>query len=273
MNSAHSNGVVTAGVQFGSVIRGMEGNFSRNIRAAEAFGSTLSFLTPVVEAAFPIVGAATLGYALFEMGKHAYEAWENIVNLKSAIEGLNQLQIKVDADHGKALDTQEAAVESILAKTQGQSASLTQKYSYQSNKGLDLSDYFYSDQFKKLPDDVKGTFEETYKNVAPQDAKARIESITATIKKLQDAIAGVKDGSIGAFLPVINGAGPSSTRKPPPLLSGAAYGSAADSRRVGRSKRHSHCNPAINADGCCGSAGRGCEEGSNGGEGGRGEGG
>jgi hypothetical protein len=88
---AHSTGYAVApSVRFGSVLRGMEGGFSRNVRAAEYFGASLSFLEPIMSKAFPVVGAATLGWALFEMGKHAYEAFENIVQLKGAIEGLNR---------------------------------------------------------------------------------------------------------------------------------------------------------------------------------------
>lgn len=213
VSAAHGRGASSA-VQFGSVMRGLEGNFSRNIRAAEAFGSSLSFLGPLVEVAFPIVGAAALGYALVEMSKHAYEAWQNIVNLRSAIEGLNQLQIKVDSDHGRAGDQQESAVESILERTQGRAAAATQKYSYQSQQPLDLSSYFYSDQFKKLPNDVKGTFEATYKNVAPADAQAKIQQITKTVNELTAALDGVKNHTIGAFLPVINGSGPGASRDP-----------------------------------------------------------
>lgn len=210
---AHSRGVSSA-VQFGSVIRGLEGNFGRNIRAAEVFGSTLSFLGPVMEAAFPVVGALTLVGVLGEMGKHAYDVYQNIVNLRSAIQGLNQLQIKVESGHTEAEDKQEGDVESILEKTVGRSAALKQKYSYQSQKPLNLSSYFYSDQFKNLPNDVKGTLEQTYKNVAPADAQARIASITKTVNDLQSAITGVKNGTVGAFLPVINGKGPGATRDP-----------------------------------------------------------
>jgi hypothetical protein len=213
VNSAHSSGV-SAGVQFGSVIRGLEGNFSRNVRAAEAFGSTLSFLTPVIAAAFPVVGALTLGYALVEMGRHAYEAFENIVNLRSAIEGINQLQISTDVGHNRAGEQQENSVESILGTTANRSTSLQQRLSYQSQQPFDLSSYFYSDQFKKLPDDVKGTFEKTYKNVAPADAQSRIQQITKTVNDLQAALNGVQNHTIGAFLPVINGSGPSASRNP-----------------------------------------------------------
>lgn len=214
VNAAHTRGVSSA-VQFGSVIRGLEGNFSRNVRAAEVFGSTLGFLGPLVEAAFPVVGAVTLGYAIFEMGKHAYDAWENVVNLKSAIEGLNSLQIDTDKDAKRDRDAVENATESILDKTAGRSASLQQKYSYQSNQPVDLSSLFQADVYKKLPDDIKGNYESTYKSIAPADLPTRLKLITETVNGLRSALAGVKDGSISAFnLPVFNGASPNATRDP-----------------------------------------------------------
>lgn len=215
VSAAHGRGA-SAAVQFGSVMRGMEGNFSRNVRAAESFGASLSFLGPIVDAAFPIVGAAALGYALFEMGKHAYDAFENVVMLRDAVKGLNEMQIKVDSDHTRSQDKQESDVENILEHSGlgGKSAALKQRYNYQSQKPIDLSSYFYSDSYKKLPDDVKGSFENTYKSIAPGDAAAKIQKITTTINDLNNAISGVKNHTIGAFLPVINGKGPGATRDP-----------------------------------------------------------
>lgn len=208
VNEAHTRGIPPA-VQFGSVLRGMEGNFTRNVRAAEAFGSSLSFLGPLVDAAFPVVGAATLGYALFEMGKNAYDAFQNIVNLKSSIEALNNLQIDTDKEAQRNRDAVESSVESVLGKTGGQVASLGQKYTYQSAKNVDLSSFFYSDDFKKRPNEVKGNFESMYKSIAPSDLPARLRDITATVNGLESAIAGVKDGSISAFnLPSFAGTGP-----------------------------------------------------------------
>ena len=186
----HATGYAVApSVRFGSVLRGMEGGFSRNIRAAEYFGASLSFLEPLMATAFPIVGAATLGYALFEMGKHAYEAFENIVMLKGAIDGLNQMQIQVDTTVNKDKDSAEDSVEGILEATKGHPAALKQKYAYQGQKPLDLSSYFYTDTFKKLPDDVKANYEKMYKSVAPADVPDRLRSIK---KELVDIAAAKK---------------------------------------------------------------------------------
>lgn len=210
VSAAHTRGV-PPGVRFGSVMRGIEGNFSRNVRAAEVFGSTLSFLEPFVAAAFPVVGALTLGYALVEMGKHAYEAFENIVQLKGAIDGLNALQINVANTVGKNNDSAEASVESILEATQGRAASLRQKYSYQSQKPLDLASYFYSDEFKKLPDNIKGNYERMYKSVAPADVPERLRSIKKEIVDLNAAAAQAK---VSPFVPRVGGFGPSATSDP-----------------------------------------------------------
>lgn len=214
VNEEHSVGVTKA-VQFGSVIRGMEGNFSRNIRAAEAFGSTISALGPIVEKAFPVVGAVTLGYAIYEMGKRAYEAFENIVNLKGAIEGLNKLQIQTDNQSQRDKDKVEEDVESILEKTQGRAAALKQKYSYQSNKPTDISSLFYADEFKKLQNDVKGNYESLYKTVAPADLPGRLSRINSEIKLLNEALESVKNpANFGVGVRSVDGLGPNGDRDP-----------------------------------------------------------
>lgn len=214
VNEAHTRGIPPA-VKFGSVLRGTELNFTRNIRAAEAFGSSLTFLGPIIEGAFPVVGAATLVYALYEMGKNAYDAFQNIVHLKGAMEELNALRIDTDKEVERDRDAVESSVEAILAKNKGAAASLGQKYGYQSGKDVDISSLFYSDKFKKLPDSVKGNFEETYKFIAPADLPGRLKQITATINGLQAAIAGVKDHSISAFnLPSFAGTRPGVLTEP-----------------------------------------------------------
>lgn len=208
----HATGYAVApSVRFGSVLRGMEGGFSRNVRAAEYFGASLSFLEPIMASAFPIVGAATLGWALLEMGKHAYEAFENIVELKGAINGLNALQINVANTVGKNNDSAESSVESILEATQGRAAALKQKYSYQSQKPLDLSSYFYSDEFKKLPDNIKANYERVYKSIAPADVPERLRSIK---KEITDLNAAAAEAKTGPFVRSVDGFGPSATSNP-----------------------------------------------------------
>jgi lambda family phage tail tape measure protein len=192
----------------------MEGGFSRNIRAAEYFGSSLKFLAPVMETAFPIVGAVTLGYALVEMGEHAYEAFQNIVELRGAIEGLNKLQINVASTVNKNNDAAESSVESILEATQGKSAALKQRYSYQSQKPIDLSSYFYSKEFSGLDTNIKANYETLYKSVAPADVPARLKSIRDEITNVQAALAHSKDQNSGGFEMLVGGYGPSATQDP-----------------------------------------------------------
>lgn len=50
-------------------LREMSGNFDHNVRAAERFLSTSLGLGPVLQAAFPVVGALAFGGVLFDMGE------------------------------------------------------------------------------------------------------------------------------------------------------------------------------------------------------------
>lgn len=205
---------VAPSVRFGSVIRSMEGGFSRNIRSAEYFGASLKFLAPVMEAAFPVVGAVTLGYALVQMGKNAYNAFENIVMLRDAIKGLNQLQINVASTVSKNNDSAENSVESILEATQGKSAALKQRYSYQSQKPIDLSSYFYSKEFSSLDTNIKANYETLYKSVAPADVPTRLKSIRDEITNVQAALSRSKNPNSGGFESIVGGYGPSATQDP-----------------------------------------------------------
>lgn len=193
-------------------IRLLEGNFQNNIRAAERFIGTTLGLGPVLEAAFPIVGAVALLGVVVKMGKEAYDTTMNFVHLKSAIEGLNELQITVDKKVGSAADSIEEKVESILEKTQGKTVSIQQKYNYQSAKPVDLSDYFYDDKFKKLPDDVKANYETAYKSIAPQDLPDRLEKIRSEVTQLTDAVEFSKSAGFGMVTKQVNGFGPAAGR-------------------------------------------------------------
>ena len=195
-------------------LRLLEGDYSNNIRAAERFVGTTLGLSPILEAAFPVVGAIALGGALVEMGKKAYDVEQDFVNLKSAIEGLNEIQITVDKKLTTVGDSIEDQVEKVLEKTQGKSASLQQKYQYQAQKPIDLSDYFYDDKFKKLPDDVKGNYETLYKSIAPADLPGRLAQIRKEVVDLKDAADFVKSpASFGMVMPV-SGRGPDTGRNP-----------------------------------------------------------
>lgn len=203
---------VAPSVRFGAVLRGMEGGFSRNVRAAEYFGASLKFLQPIMSGAFEVVGAATLVYALYEMGKNAYNAFENIVLLRDAIKGLNQLQINVDSTVTKNQDAAEASVEAILNSTQGKTAADRQKYAYAQKKPLDNSDYFYSKEFSGLGSNIKADYEKQYKSVAPSDIPNALASIKTELQNLNTAKGAIKTG--GGFVKNVGGYGPSSNQDP-----------------------------------------------------------
>lgn len=205
LNAAMEGGVPKMAAASGA-IRLLEGGMNNNVRAAERFVSTTLGLGPLLEVAFPVVGAIALGSVLIKVAKEAWDAGQNIINLKNAIEGLNETQITVDRTIETAADSAEQQVESILAKTQGEPAALRQKYQYESNKPIDLSSYFYNDAIKKLPNDVKTNYEQLYKSVAPQDLADRLARIRSEVIQLQNAVAngtqfGVSQRSINGFGP------------------------------------------------------------------------
>lgn len=59
----------------------LEGRMMSGNRAAAAFLSTTLGLGPVLQAAFPIIGALALGEVLVDIGKNAYEAYEKFVSI------------------------------------------------------------------------------------------------------------------------------------------------------------------------------------------------
>ena len=195
-------------------LRALEGNFTNNIRAGERFITMLPGMANLLQAAFPYVGAVVLGTALFEMGEKAYHAFQNVVLLKGALESLDALDITVGKKVQSASDAAEASLESSLQATQGRAAALRQKYSYESNKPIDLSDLFYDKNFSGLQSNIKADYENLYKSVAPQDLPNRLAKIRSEISELNGALATVKSGTMGAFVPYVGGQGPGTLEDP-----------------------------------------------------------
>lgn len=89
----------------------LEGRMMSGNRAAAAFLSTTLGLGPVLQAAFPVIGALALGEVLIDIGKSAYEAYEKFISLDSATEKLND-------DFHKLQQTDIINVHSIEAATE-----------------------------------------------------------------------------------------------------------------------------------------------------------
>ena len=218
LGEAHGHAVPPMAAASGA-LRVMEGNVQNNIRAAERFLTTTLGLGPILEAAFPVIGAVALGGALFEMGKKAFDAIQNIVMLKTALNDLDQAELDTGKAVRSAQDETETSVESILEQTQGRGAAARQRLTYQSAKNVDLGDFFTSKAVTSLPDDVKGQYEQRYKNVAPDQVSSALDRLTKERNGLQarlDAVNGRgPDAARAAFgsLPLaVDGTAPSSTR-------------------------------------------------------------
>lgn len=80
------HGAVPATSAASAAMRTLEGNFSHNIRAAERFMSTTLGLGPLLEKAFPVVGAVALGGALVEMGNRVKEVLDKAREAPRTIE-------------------------------------------------------------------------------------------------------------------------------------------------------------------------------------------
>ncbi len=183
------------------------------IRALERFLSTSLGLSSVLAGAFEVVGAVALLGIVVELSRKAYEAEQNFVHLKSAIQGLGELQINVDKTVGQTNDAIEGKVENILEHTAGKPAALQQKYRYDAAKPVDLESYFYSDQYKKLPDDVKVNYESRFKTIQPQDVSKRLAELREESQKLHEAAADAANpANFGMVAPKVAGFGPQKGR-------------------------------------------------------------
>lgn len=195
-----------------AALRTLEGNFQHNIRAAERFISTTLGLGPLLEAAFPVVGAIALVGALAKMGYEAWQAYENFVHLKGAIEAIKDAEIDVANADKQMTDEIERNIENILSKTAGEPTALRQRFQFQSGQGIDLESYFYSEKFKKQADDLKTNYETLYKNIAPQDIPDRLAKIRKEVSALQNAVD--TPDLFGMEVTSVNGFGPRAGRDP-----------------------------------------------------------
>jgi hypothetical protein len=110
--TAATNAFGISGRQVGTaVIGGLEGRFMSANRAAGAFLSTTLGLGPVLQAAFPVIGALALGEVLVDIAKNAYEAYEKFVSIDSVWE-------KLDDDVRKMQDRDFINVHSIETATE-----------------------------------------------------------------------------------------------------------------------------------------------------------
>lgn len=103
-------------------LRELQGNFDHNIRAAERFLSTTLGLGPILQAAFPLVGALAFAGVIFEMGKSLVKFGEEAEHLSvelgtgwldAAILQLSGFSEKVKAAEADILHAQQATDHSI----------------------------------------------------------------------------------------------------------------------------------------------------------------
>lgn len=165
----------------------LEGRTENATRAASAFLSTTLGLGPVLQKAFPIIGAVALVDVLYQAGKAAYDLYENVVNLKSINDELDKMDLTLaEREKARFKEAQNAAVEYIRA-TKGTVAAQRQALSNLQSEQIDLSSFFNSKAVRDFPDSIKSGFEDAYKIIAPEDLPAKLKSLKAQIDSLKQS--------------------------------------------------------------------------------------
>lgn len=98
----------------------LEGRMMSGNRAAAAFLSTTLGLGPVLQAAFPIIGALALGEVLLDIGKAAYDAYEKFISLDAVSEKLNDTILKMqgaDVVNVHSIETANARMQELNSQT------------------------------------------------------------------------------------------------------------------------------------------------------------
>lgn len=114
-----THGVSTMQAASGA-IRELEGNLEHNIRAVERFMVTTLKLGPVLQAAFPVIGAIAFGGMIVKMGEEVYEFFKDI---RTGAERANQAFRDLGAplrSTNDALAVSNARLETEIAKLEGQ---------------------------------------------------------------------------------------------------------------------------------------------------------
>jgi hypothetical protein len=114
---------------------------------------------------------------LVHLGEQAYALWQKYVDLKEIVDDSNTV-IKSFGDSAEAaMNRASDATERYIRLTQGAQAADLYKLNKFENTPITISQY-QSDQFRKLPDTVKGDFEKiTGESIMPKDIDAAIAKL------------------------------------------------------------------------------------------------
>ena len=173
-----------------------EGRMLGANRAAAAFLTTTLGLGPVLQAAFPIIGIAAFATVLYEVGKGAYNLYQNIVNLKAEIDALGDASSKT-AQEAAAANWQYVQSYVELLKAQGKFTEAQQQATaHAGEKPERLSLGLSKEQLKELPQamqDFAKSLEQV--NTAGQAASVfkeldkQVDETAKKIKALQETLA------------------------------------------------------------------------------------
>ena len=148
-------------------------------RAMQSVIAHSQLMMGVISALGPAMIAIGGADILMHIGESAYAAYQKYVLLKDVIDDSNTV-IKSFGDSAEAaMNRASEATERYIRLTQGAQAADTYKLDRLQPTGIGIPQY-QSDQFKKLPDAVKGDFEKiTGESVMPKDLDAAIAKLMA----------------------------------------------------------------------------------------------
>lgn len=201
-----------------AAVRTLEGGMQGSVRAAENFLVTGLQLGPVLQAAFPVIGAIAFGEVIARIGERVYEFYQNFINLKAEIAAFGQVSEKTSKE---AADANWKYIESQveMLKNQGKLKEAQQFLAvHAGEKPVSLSLGIDKKALEDLPTDVQ-KFADRISNARTQiqaeplfgemakqqvEAKAKIEAAEKELEQLKSmygetAIAAA--GAIGGYDP------------------------------------------------------------------------
>ena len=181
-----------------AALRTFEGGLTGSTRAAGALLTNVLGLGPIIQAAFPVIGAIALGEVLFTVGERVYELYQNVVNLKTEIEGLAEASNKTAQ---KAAEANYKWVESQIEvlKAQGKMKEAQEfLQAHAGDKPVTLSLDIDDSKLKKMPQDIQDLAEKLKEVHTQAQAQSVFKEIDTQIAATQTKINGFEDDIVSA---------------------------------------------------------------------------
>lgn len=181
-----------------AALRTFEGGLTGSTRAAGALLTNVLGLGPVIQAAFPVIGAIALGEVLFTVGERVYELYQNMVNLKAEINALgdasNRTAQKAAEANWRWVESQVAVLKDAHKFREAQE--FLQAHAGEKPESLSLG--IDDAELKKMPQDIQD-LDKKLKEVHTQtQAQSVFKEIDTQIAATQAKIKGFEDDIVSA---------------------------------------------------------------------------